>query len=1110
MKTFWKIIGFTVLAVFVLLVLAIVGGLLFLKSFDIKKYKPQIIQSATQAVGRPVDFKDIQLEVSLDKGVRLQLGDLTIAEAPEFGTGNFMTVKQVDAGVDILAFVLSRQVSVPSIVINSPQIEVIRNAKGILNVSTLGPSAAPAAKPSSANSAAALPAIFINSLKVENAQLSLIDQSVSPELSLGITQLSLDVVRFSLTNPFDVLIEAALLSPQKNFRLEGKAQVRLDNKEVRLSDMGISLDLGQLPLETLRSFPMLASVVLPQLLDGELKFKIKEAAISEKGLGKLLADASLSGGKIIAPDIVPGISLEAKQIEFNAENISLDGVTPAKVSLKTAVYQDTINVDFAATVLFDPKTAKIQLSDGQFATDLALWPVKKIKAQITPLKDVPLPENFSGKIQATIKELLLSPAGLQNVLLDAKLVGGSVDLSAMLPGIPAAFNKTDLTVSNFSLGKQFSVIFKTAYLSEVQNISFDGILSFNPATQAIAIKNGIAGIDLNNLPLDKIKGATLIPAGTPFPKTLGGRLQLQIHDLAASAKGLDLLDMSVKLQSGKIAIDEVAPGISVAASQINLELQNFSLTAPFYIKGSLGYESDDPNIIVDGQAAYDMAAQKVDLKDLTVTTNLSKMEFARIKSQVAPLKDVKLPDVLKGELAVKIKELSASPQGLGTILVDLGLQNGEVGMKDVAPGISFAVSQITADIKDFSPVDAFKFDVGMAYLSDTPNIHTFGTVQLNLTEQNVSLTDGGVQVDLAKISFEKLKATVISLKDVSLPESLKGQLNVVIANASAGPTGLTTLNSEITLKDWAAKLKELIVPISGAETKFNVTENRLTADNLQFNLGQGQIIAKVDVADYMTRLAFDFSMEIKDLNLNEVLEQSQAPVKVEGLVSANIKATGQRADLNSIIGDGQVEVKDAKLKDFNVLKEVLNKMAFIPNLSERVQAKLPEKYLTKLEDKDTSFTKLAGTIAISAGHLVVQPLAIEADEFTLDGNVQAGFDQSYAFDGSFKITPELSAIMGDSTEELKYLYDANSLISLPIHVTGQGANAPTIAVTQSLVELGKNAARTQAKKELNRVFNKVLGGSSESQELAPEGSESAPQENPGEKIIGGILDKVFK
>jgi hypothetical protein len=1114
MKAFWKIIGFTFLGIVILLILAIVGGLFFLRSFDIKKYKPQIIQSATQALGRAVDFKDIKLEVSLDKGVRLNLGDLTIAEAPEFGSGNFVTVKQIDAGVDILAYVFARQVSVPSVVINSPQFTIIRDEKGVLSISTIGQSAGSSTKQTAANPAAALPAIFINSFKIENAQLTLVDKTVAPELTLAVSQLSLDVQRFSLTNPFDILLEAAMLSPQKNFRLEGKAQLRLDNKEVKLSEMGITLKLGQLPLQTLRSFPMLAGVPFPQLLDGELKLRIKEAAISDKGLEKILADASLNGGKIIAPDIVPGISLEAKQIDFNAENLSLDGVTPAKVSFKAAVYQDNVNVDFGANVIVDLKTMNVQVSQGQFATDLAFWPIKKIKAQIASLKDVPLPENLTGKIQATIKELSLTPAGLKNILVDMKLEGGAVDLGALAPaGIPAAVTKTDLTISNFSLGKQFAVIFKTAYLTDVQNLSFDGIIALDPATQAMQIKNGIAGIDLNNFPLDKIKSSPLIPAGIPFPKTLGGRLVLQVHDMAASAKGLDSIDVTCKWQSGKIAIDEVAPGISVAANQINLELQNFSLTQPFRIKGSLGYESNDPNIFIDGQVKYDLTTQKVDLKDLLVTADLSKLPFDQIKSQVAPIKEVKLPQVFKGELAVTVKELSVGPQGLGAMLLDLGLKNGEVEMSEVAPGVSVAAHQIGAAVKNFSLGKPFTVDINLGYLSAVPNIHIDGDVDLNLTDQSVALSNSHVAVDLSKISFEQLKGSVAALKDVSLPESLKGQLNITITNAAAGAAGLKSLASEVTLKDWEAKLKELTVPISGAETKFKVTESQLTADDLRFNVGRGQIISKVNVADYMTRQAFDFSTEIKDLNLAEVLEQSKAPVKIEGVVFATMKAQGQGADLNSITGEGNLEVKEVKLKNLNILKTVLDKVSIISDIS-RIKAKLPEKYLAKLEDADTTINKVSSTMSISAGQLVLSPVAVEADEFVFSGTGQAKFDQTYNFDGSFKITPELSAIMGSSTEEFQYLYDSDNLISLPIHVDGKGAQAPTISVLESAFDLMKNAGRTQVKKEIKRALSKVLGGSVEAQpqdqDSPADGTQSVPQEDPGSKIIGDIFDKVFK
>ena len=58
-----------------------------------------------------------------------------------------------------------------------------------------------------------------------------------------------------------------------------------------------------------------------------------------------------------------------------------------------------------------------------------------------------------------------------------------------------------------------------------------------------------------------------------------------------------------------------------------------------------------------------------------------------------------------------------------------------------------------------------------------------------------------------------------------------------------------------------------------------------------------------------------------------------------------------------------------------------------------------------------------------------------------------------------KIPAELSAAMGEGIEELKYLYDENGNISLPVYVMGKGPDVPVVAVKQTAIDIGKNAMR---------------------------------------------------
>ncbi|HPN55226.1 MAG TPA: AsmA family protein [Candidatus Omnitrophota bacterium] len=866
MKKFLKILKVLLIGFMIVLVIVITGGYFFLKNLDIKQYKTPIIHAAEQALGRTVNFQDIQLSVSVMEGVRFYLSDFTVADNPAFSSDPFFSTHQIEAGIDVLSFIKTRQISVPSILISAPRINLIRNAEGVLNVQTLGAqSGQPSAPAPSGQKTMALPALLIQALKIKNAEIRVIDLSAHPPAEISVTKMDFSINNFSLTQPFEMLLEAAVLSAQKNLRVTSNAQIHLRDQSAALSNLDMTLDLGALALDELRRFPMLTGAPLPTVLKGQVRTAVKELTISDKGLENILINASLSDGACVLPDVVPGLPIEADKINLKITDFSLGGNAPFHITLNAAL------------------------------------------------------------------------------------------------------------------------------LNTAPNIHFTGDASLDLVRQAVTITNGTADVDLRQLPLEKIRAAGLIPAGTPFPETLAGDIRLELKKIEISAKGVGQLLADMSLKDGAVFIPVVAPGISLNAPKINLEAQNISLQDPFLLRGSLAYESDVPNISFQSTVAVDPA------------------------------------------------------------------------------------------------------------------------------QQSVHLTAGTVSTDLAQWSMERLKNALVPLKDASLPETLQGTLTLSLSELTAGAQGLVSLDGKGAIKDGIVKMKELAVPLEKINTSFHVTASDVTIDTLTASLGAGRITAQFTMKDYLASQTFETQAKIQGLNLAEVLDQQKAPVKAAGLVSGTFQARGSVMDMNSITGDGILDVQEAKLVDLNVLKTVLNGMVFLPNASARLETGLPERYKAKLQDKDTDIRKISFTGTIADGKILIEPAAIEADEFLFSGTSQAGFDQKYIMDGSFKIPEELSAAIVNIIEEMKYLFGQDNAITLPIHVQGEGNKPPTIHVLKTAEDLFKNALRNQGKEALGNVLKKVIGGDSSSpEEQTGTGQpETGQTETPSmeEQIIEkgiGILNQIFK
>lgn len=222
-----KIIKILLISFLILIVVLAAGAVIFVKTFDVNRFKPQIIAQANKVLNRQVDFERAKLEISLRYGISLKIANLSISEDPAFGEGAFLAVKELSCGLSLLDYVFRKEVNVPGILIDSARITVIRKKDNTFNFQSITQSAQALSKTSvpAAVKTIALPALLINSLKGTNSRVLYIDESFEPQLRLEITDLNFLISKISLTQDFPFTAEAAVLSSQKNIKIEGEANL---------------------------------------------------------------------------------------------------------------------------------------------------------------------------------------------------------------------------------------------------------------------------------------------------------------------------------------------------------------------------------------------------------------------------------------------------------------------------------------------------------------------------------------------------------------------------------------------------------------------------------------------------------------------------------------------------------------------------------------------------------------------------------------------------------------------------------------------------------------------------------------------------------------------
>ncbi|UCF90419.1 MAG: AsmA family protein [Desulfobacterales bacterium] len=114
------------------LVVVIIAALLVIPRFvDVQKYKPVLESKVTEATGRPFTVGD-DLHLSLFPWAGLSFSDLHLGNPEGFAEKDFVAVKSFEVRVKLLPL-LSKDIQVKRLIINEPQIVLIKNKDGRVN-----------------------------------------------------------------------------------------------------------------------------------------------------------------------------------------------------------------------------------------------------------------------------------------------------------------------------------------------------------------------------------------------------------------------------------------------------------------------------------------------------------------------------------------------------------------------------------------------------------------------------------------------------------------------------------------------------------------------------------------------------------------------------------------------------------------------------------------------------------------------------------------------------------------------------------------------------------------------------------------------------------------
>ncbi len=458
---------------------------------------------------------------------------------------------------------------------------------------------------------------------------------------------------------------------------------------------------------------------------------------------------------------------------------------------------------------------------------------------------------------------------------------------------------------------------------------------------------------------------------------------------------------------------------------------------------------------------------------------------------------------------------ASKPANIPVVTVDkIEVKDASLNFTDqsFSPALVVNLTNVQARVLNFSLQKPFPIVMSGRFLSEKNNLQVKGgSVKLDISQPSVALSNIRVEANLAEISPAMVQQTLGPLlRGITLQE-IDGRLMVNFEEATAGATGLTSLDLNGELKEGKFKVKELATPIEAITAKFLANAKDFSLPEFSAKAASGTLKAQGTISDYLGAQNFSFQKSAEGIRLGELIDQSHQPVRIEGQLFGIIEAQGQGLNPDSILknlsGTGTLEIKEGRLVDFNVLRMVLDKMSMLPQLVEKIQQNLPARYQQILQQKDTILEKVQINSSITDGGLNLQDFKFESLGFLLTGSGNIGFDQTLDLKTTLAMAQDLSQAMVEAVSEMQLLQESDGQIRFPVLITGK-LSAP-IALPD-LEYLSKRIFTNRGRQEIEKVLDKVFGQGKGEKSGEPPGNTEMPQKEPSRKAIDSILDSIFK
>jgi AsmA protein len=200
------------MAIGAFILLMIVGVAVFAATFNVNQYRSRIQTELEKRLNRKVSLGDMHLGLFPP---RFQVQNLSIADDPKFNAANpFVEARELDVSIKLLPL-LHKSMEISSVSLQRPSVELVKDAQGTWNFSTLGPTQKSAPSQDKQQ-------FSLGELAVQDGEVAITDQQARKPQTVY-DHINLTLTGFAPDTPFSV--DASVHLPGQGveeIRLQGK------------------------------------------------------------------------------------------------------------------------------------------------------------------------------------------------------------------------------------------------------------------------------------------------------------------------------------------------------------------------------------------------------------------------------------------------------------------------------------------------------------------------------------------------------------------------------------------------------------------------------------------------------------------------------------------------------------------------------------------------------------------------------------------------------------------------------------------------------------------------------------------------------------------------